>query len=107
MQKIVLSIYNKDFTAAEKTVEAKMTVIPFGAVRKLMSLFSTENIEDTKAIANIILKSWDSLIEILDRVFPLTDDEWDRVDTAELVRCVLVLIQYSTAQILTIPTEKN
>lgn len=107
MQKITLSIYNSDFTAVEKTVEAKMTVVPFGTVRKLMSLFSTENIEDTKAIANIILKSWDSLIEILDRVFPFTDDEWDRVDTAELVRCVLALIQYSAAQILTIPTEKN
>lgn len=107
MQKITLSIYNSDFTAVEKTVEAKMTVIPFGTVRKLMSLFSTENFDDTKAIANIILKSWDSLVDILDRIFSLSEEEWDRVNTADLVRCVIELIKYATSEILTIPTEKN
>ncbi|MBR1737963.1 MAG: hypothetical protein IJ736_13295 [Firmicutes bacterium] len=108
MEKVTLSIYNESFTAIERQAEAKLAIVPFGTVRKLMAIFGDSDISDSKKIANAILSSWDSLIGILDRVFPdVSEEEWERVNTAELIRCVVALIQYATSQILTIPTEKN
>ena len=108
MDKIKLKIYNADFTAVEREVKAKLTVIPFGTIRKLMGLFETENIDDTRAIASVILKSWNSIIKVLDRVFEdVSEDEWDRVDTKDLIVCVVELIKFATSTLLTIPTEKN
>jgi len=108
MQKITLSVYNSDFTAVEKTVEAKMTIIPFATIRKFMAIFKNKDMSDGLKIANAVISSWESLVVVLDRIFSdVSEEEWERVDTAELVRCVAALIRYATSRILIIPTEKN
>lgn len=108
MEKVTLSIYNESFTAVERRVEAKLVIIPFATIRKFMAIFKDSDISDGMKIANAILSSWNSLIGVLDRVFPdVSEEEWERVDTAELIRCVVALIRYATSKILIIPTEKN
>lgn len=106
MEKIQLQIYDLDFKTVRRVVSAEMPVIPFGAIRKLMKLFDVENISDISQILNITLKSWDSVVGILDRIFPgVTEDEWDYVDTRELVGAVCKLMKYAAGELVKIPAD--
>ena len=106
MEKIQLQIYDFDFKTVRRVVSAEMPVIPFGAIRKLMKLFDVENISDTSQILNIALNSWDSVVGILDRIFPgVTEDEWDYVDTGELVGAVWKLMKYAAGELVKIPAD--
>lgn len=106
MADITLNVYENDFITVKKTAHAQLVKVPFGAVRKLMSLLNVENLSDTKQILNVALSSWDSIVSILDRVFPdIEPEEWDYVDTKELVQVLFNLLKFGTSEILTIPTD--
>lgn len=108
MTDIKLNIYNDDMETVAKTCTANMVKVPFGFVRKLMKLFNVETLDDTTQVLNVIMTSWGDVITLLDRIFPdVTEDEWDRVDTTELVRVVLALIKFAFSEMLKVPTEKN
>lgn len=106
METIQLQIYDLDFKTVRRVVSAEMPVIPFGAIRKLMKLFNVENMTDTSQIVTIAINSWDSVVGILDRIFPgVAEDEWDYVDTAELVGAVWKLMKYAAGELVKIPAD--
>lgn len=108
MTDIKLNIYNDDMTTVKRECTAEMVKVPFGFVRKLMKLFNVETLDDTTKVLNTIMSSWEDVIKLLDRIFPdVTEEEWDCVDTTELVHTVLALIKFAFSEMLKIPTEKN
>ena len=103
---IKLTIYNEDMETVKKECTANMVKVPFGLVRKLMNLFKVENLQDTTQILDIIMTSWEDVIKLLGRIFPdVTEEEWDYVDTSELMRVILSLIKYVFAEMVKIPTD--
>ena len=103
---ILLNVYNADMKTIKKQCKAETIKIPFGTIRKLMKLFNIDNVENTGEILNIVMSSWDSVIGILDNIFPeMTEDDWDTVDTKELVSVIYQLLKDSFKTILSIPTD--
>ena len=103
---IKLTIYNEDMETVKKECTANMVKVPFGLVRKLMNLFKVENLQDTTQILDIIMTSWEDVIKLLGRIFPdVTEEEWDYVDTSELMRVILSLVKYVCAEMVKIPTD--
>ena len=103
---IKLTIYNEDMETVKKECTANMVKVPFGLIRKLMNLFNVENLQDTTQILDIIMTSWEDVIKLLGRIFPdVTEEEWDYVDTSELMRVILSLIKYVFAEMVKIPTD--
>ena len=103
---IKLTIYNEDMETVKKECTANMVKVPFGLIRKLMNLFKVENLQDTTQILDIIMTSWEDVIKLLGRIFPdVTEEEWDYVDTSELMRVILSLIKYVFAEMVKIPTD--
>lgn len=103
---IKLTIYNEDMETVKKECTANMVKVPFGLIRKLMNLFKVENLQDTTQILEIIMTSWEDVTKLLWRIFPdVTEEEWDYVDTSELMRVILSLIKYVFAEMVKIPTD--
>ena len=103
---IKLTIYNEDMETVKKECAANMVKVPFGLIRKLMNLFKVENLQDTTQILDIIMTSWEDVIKLLGRIFPdVTEEEWDYVDTSELMRVILSLVKYVFAEMVKIPTD--
>lgn len=103
---IKLTIYNEDMETVKKECTANMVKVPFGLIRKLMNLFKVENLQDTTQILDIIMTSWEDVTKLLWRIFPdVTEEEWDYVDTSELMRVILSLIKYVFAEMVKIPTD--
>ena len=103
---IKLTIYNEDMETVKKECTANMVKVPFGLVRKLMNLFKVETLEDTTQILNIVMDSWDEVTALLDRIFPdVEPEDWDYVDTGELVRVIYALLKCAFAEMVKIPTD--
>ena len=103
---IKLNVYNEDMKTVKKECAASMVKVPFGLIRKLMNLFKVENLQDTTQILDIIMTSWEDVIKLLGRIFPdVTEEEWDYVDTSELMRVILSLVKYVFAEMVKIPTD--
>ena len=103
---IKLTIYNEDMETVKKECTANMVKVPFGLIRKLMNLFKVENLQDTTQILDIIMTSWKDVIKLLGRIFPdVTEEEWDYVDTSELMSVILSLVKYVFAEMVKIPTD--
>lgn len=106
MDTITLKVYDKNFVNIEKECKAEMVVVPFGLIRKLMSLFNVEKLDDTTQILNVVMSSWDDVVALLDRVFPeMTEKDWDYVDTKELVQVIFKLLKFALANLVSIPTD--
>ena len=105
---IVLKVYEDDMETVKKECVAATVKVPFGLIRKLMKLFDVETLEDTTQILNVVLKSWEDVTALLDRIFPdISEEDWDYVDTNELVRAIFKLLKFALAEMIKIPTEKN
>lgn len=103
---IKLTVYNEDMETVKKECAASMVKVPFGLIRKLMRLFKVENLTSTTQILDIVMGSWDEVIKLLDRVFPdIKEDEWDYVDTTELVKVIYALLKFAFAEMVKIPTD--
>ena len=106
MDNIMLKVYDENFETIKKECKAKMVVVPFGLIRKLMTLFDVEKLNDTTQILNVVMSSWDTVVSLLDRVFPDMDEtDWDYVDTKELVQVVFKLLKFAFAEMVSIPTD--
>lgn len=107
---ITLNIYD-DEDKIIKTVEAKMVKIRFGVVRSLMKLVRIENVNNTKELLQMLDPVWEKLERILDKVFPdMEEDDWDGVDTFELIKVIMRIIKSSSKKLDEIPLdgdEKN
>ena len=92
MSEIKLRVYENDFITVKKECAAETVKIPFGVVR----------------ILDVVLQAWDNVVSVLDRIFPgIEPDEWDYVDTKELVQAVFLLIKDAAAELLTIPVDQK
>lgn len=108
MKNITLNVYEKDMETVKKECVANTIKLPFGFIRKLMKLFNIDTLEDTTQILNIVMQSWDEVTELLERIFPgIEEDEWDYVDTKELVQAIFKVLKYAFTEMLKIPTSKN
>ena len=106
MDTIILKVYDENFETIKKECKAKMVVVPFGLIRKLMTLFDVEKLNDTTQILNVVMSSWDTVVSLLDRVFPNMDEtDWDYVDTKELVQAIFELLKFAFAEMVNIPTD--
>lgn len=71
-----------------------------------MKLFNLDNIENTAEILNIVMASWEDVIAILDRVFPdITEEDWDTVDTKELIQAIYDVLKFAFKNMMNIPID--
>lgn len=103
---IKLRVYEDDMKTIAKECTANTVDIPFGLIRKLMKLFDVDNLSDTTKILNIVMKSWDDVVSLLDRIFPeMEEDDWDYVGTKELVQVIFQVLKEAAKNLLEIPTD--
>lgn len=103
---VTLKVYEADMITVKKECTAELITIPFGTIRKFMALFDIDNIDDTSKILKIVASSWGDVINLLGRVFPeMTEDDWDTVDTKELLHAVIEVLKFAFADILKVPTD--
>lgn len=106
-QVIMLNIYD-DNDNVIKTVSAKMVKLRFGTVRSIMKIVKIENVEDTKDMLSLVGAVWDKLEGILENIFPdMTEEDWDGVDTFELLKVVIAIIRFSSHKIEEIPEDEE
>ena len=103
---IKINVYENDMKTVKKEVSAEVVEIPFGIIRKFMALFDVENLEYTVAILNVVSKSWKEVQLLLDRIFPdMSEDDWDGVNTKELIQVVMTVLKFAFGEILNIPVD--
>lgn len=108
MEVIKLNVYEKNMKTVRKECAAASVKIPFGVIRKLMKLFDENTLEDTSQIFTVITSSFNDIANILHNVFPeIEEEEWDNIDTTELVTVIYKIIKYSFLKMLEIPTGKK
>lgn len=106
---IKINVYDDDMKTVKKEVKAEVIEIPFGVIRKFMSLFQIKDFNDTSTILNTVAGSWEQITKLLDRIFPgMTDDDWNGVKLKELLTVVKDVLKYSFSEMLNVPVdEKN
>lgn len=108
MAEVKITVYkDEDLKEIKQVHIAKMRRVPFGAVRKVMALFNVENM-DTGEILKTVLTAWDEVVRVLNRFFPdITEEEWDYVDSQEVMQAILGILQLSIAEMVKIPKDPN
>lgn len=107
---ITLTIYeDEDLTVVRETKIGILRKIPFGVVRRLSSLLALDYAaDDPTAIISVILRSWTDVCHILDRVFSgMTEDDWNRVDTSDVLRAILAIAKEAMLSIKKIPVKDS
>jgi hypothetical protein len=106
---IKINVYENDMKTVKKEVSAEVIDIPFGVVRKFMSMFQIKDFNDTSTVLNTIASSWEQITKLLDLIFPgMTDDDWNGVKIKELLTVVITVLKYSFSEMLNVPVdEKN
>jgi hypothetical protein len=106
---IKIKVYEDDLKTVKKEVRAELIEIPFGVVRKFMSLFQIKDFNDTSTVLNTIANSWDQITKLLDRIFPeMEEADWDGVKMKELLTVVTAVLKYAFGEMLAVPVdEKN
>ena len=107
---ITLTVYeDEDLTVVRETKAGVIRKIPFGVVRRLSSLLSLDYAsDDPMAILPVLLHSWNDVCHILDRVFDgMTEDDWDRVDTSEVLQVILTIAKEALKSIRKIPVKDD
>lgn len=107
---ITLTVYeDEDLTVVRETKVGILRKIPFGVVRRLSSLLALDYAaDDPAAILPVILRSWNDVCHILDRVFSgMTEDDWDRVDTSDVLRAILAIAKEAMQSIKKIPVKDS
>lgn len=107
-EKVILKVYESDFKTVKKEVVAEPGKIPFGIVRKLIKVLKTEDTKNTADMLNIVIGMWDDVTKVLLNVFPeMEEEDWDNVDTKEVVEVLWKMVKHYFKGLLNIPTEKN
>lgn len=108
METITLNVYENDMKTVRKECAAVSVKIPFGVIRNLMKFFDENTLEDTSQIFTVITSSFNDITNILHNVFPeIEEEEWDNVDTTELITVIYKIIKYSFLKMLEIPAGKK
>ena len=106
MSELKLKVYENDMKTVKKECTAQTVEVPFGAVRRLMRLFDIDSKNNDEDILKTVISAWDSVVSILDNVFPeMTEEDWDFVSTKELAAVVYKLIQAALADLMQIPKD--
>lgn len=106
IMEIKLNVYRADMETVKKKCAANTIKLPFGFIRKMMKLFDIDNLEDSTQILNVVTQSFDEAKELLERIFPdITEEEWDYVDTKELVDAIFLIMKSALSEMLSIPTN--
>lgn len=107
---LTLSIYeDEDMTVIRETKAGMLRKIPFGVVRDIAALFDLDKDQaDTAKILATITTAWKDVTHILDRVFPgMTEDDWNHVDTEEVIRVLYTIIQEAMKSLLKVPVKNS
>ena len=107
---ITLNIYeDEDMTVIRETKAGMLRKIPFGVVRDIAAIFDLDRDKmDTAQILATIATAWHDVTHILDRVFPgMTEDDWNHVDTQEVIGVVYTIIQEAMKSLLKVPVKNN
>lgn len=106
---IKINVYNDDMKTVKKKVAAELVDIPFGVIRRFMSLFQIEDFDNKSEVLNVVSKSWGEVTRLLTMIFPtMTDDDFDTVKMRELIEVVMEVLKYSFGEMLNVPVdEKN
>ena len=108
MGNITLKIYDKSGKNVVKMYEAEAYELPFGTVRKLMALVKIEDMTDQAELLKTVAGAWDSILDVLQSVFPeCTEEEWDVVKAKEVLSVIIQIAKTAISDIFVIPTEKN
>lgn len=106
MSELKLKVYENDMKTVKKECTAQTVEVPFGAVRRLMRLFDIDSKNNNADILKTVISAWDSVVSILDNVFPeMEEEDWDFVSTKELAAVVYKLIQAALADLMQIPKD--
>jgi hypothetical protein len=106
MSELKLKVYENDMKTVKKECTAQTVEVPFGAVRRLMRLFDIDSKNNNADILKTVISAWDSVVSILDNVFPeMTEEDWDFVSTKELAAVVYKLIQAALVDLMQIPKD--
>jgi len=104
---ISLNIYDEDDQII-KTVQACIVKIRFGTVRQLMKLVKIDSMDNAKDMLSLVSEVWDKIENILSKCFPdMTDEDWDGVDTFELITVVMKIISFSAKKLDEIPLDEE
>lgn len=108
MDKALLNVYDEKGNIV-KTCEAQYAHIKFGVIRSLMKLLKIDQVEDTQELMKTVYTAWDKIVKILDTSFPdMTEDDWDNVDFAEVMKALLGITKMTFAKMTEVPRdEKN
>lgn len=106
---IKINVYEEDMKTVKKEVSAELVEIPFGIIRRFMTLFELKDLNDVTEVLNVVTKSWNEITKLLNMIFPdMTDEDFDTVKTKELIHTVILVLKYSFGEMLNIPVdEKN
>lgn len=105
MSELKLKVYENDMKTVKKECTAQTVEISFGTVRRLMRIFDIEKSENSE-ILKIVISAWDSIIDVLNNVFPeMTDDDWDHVSIRELAAVIYQMIKSIIADLMKIPKD--
>ena len=73
-----------------------------------MQLFDIDKLEDTNAILNIVMSSWENVVSLLDKIFPdMEEDDWDTVSTKELVQAIYSILKGAFKEMMSIPVDSK
>lgn len=106
---IKINVYNEDMKTVKKEVNAELIEIPFGIIRRFMSMFQIKDFNDTSEILNVVSSSWKEITRLLTMIFPdMTDEDYDYVKLKELIKVIIDVLKYSFGEMLNVPVdEKN
>lgn len=106
---IEINIYEDDMVTLKTTKHGLITKVPFGTVRRLLNLLKVDFKEmDKITILSVLARSGDELFSILDTVFPdMTEDDWDHVDTGEIIGVIYQIAESSLKDIIKVPVEDS
>lgn len=85
---ITLNIYNKQKEIV-KTHTAEGYDLMMGTIEDFMDIIDVEAINDTTALAKMVIKGYKQIKPLMQDIFPeLTDEEFKRIKLADLVTVI-------------------
>ena len=104
---IKLNIY-KDNGEIEKVYKKEVGKILSKTMRKLAFALDFEKVKSDDDFTKQINEKWDSLVEIMQTIFPdLTYEECDRTDMTEFCQCIVSLVMIIKGETAKIPQSKK
>ena len=103
---IKINVYEDDMKTVKKEVAAELIDIPFGVIRRFMSLFQIKDFDNKSEVLNVVSASWGEVTRLLTMIFPtMTDDDFDTVKMRELINVVMDVLKYSFGEMLNVPVD--